>query len=567
MKFIRNVKAISGFFLILLLLLATIVGAILSYLWVIGYYVSLERVYPEDITVNITGYAFDYQNTSFFNVTIQNPTSYKSKETANITQIVVSTGDGVLHDNVNTDPSLPYKFQHKGEVETFKCLWNWANFTGETVKIIAFVADGSGPTFEVETPLVRLEITDIRFNSTISVTHFNITVQNSMSSVTFVNITEVTLDEELVLAQNLSIPLPYGLDPDESVSFNCKWNWTNLQGKNVTVAVHTAQRYSASRTIPTPEPVDLAVTDVIFSVTNTTRFNATVLNSEDSPTYVNITRIAVGVENQTVREWTLENGTEVEPTLPHFLNSSSLQTFSCPWNWTDQREKNVTVTIYTSQGFMARYVQVTPAPVILEVTNTIFNPLETGSFNVTVKNSESSIKDANITEITVILENGISININMTDPPLLPTILNPGEAATFNCTWNWAAYSGKNVTIVVNTPKYSIESSPILLKALAITDILFNSLDTAHFIITVQNPTELSFSITGIEAKIVGGDTLNITDVKPGTPFILPSGTSPTFISFMLSSDWKVYQGEDVTVSVETSEGFTASRTYRIPSV
>ena len=120
MKLTRNMKAISKLLLILLLLTALTIGAILSYLWVIGYYVSFDRVSPEGITVNITGYAFDYQNTSYFNVTIQCPTSYKSKETANITRIMVSPREGDLYDEINTDPPLSYKFQHKGESQIFR---------------------------------------------------------------------------------------------------------------------------------------------------------------------------------------------------------------------------------------------------------------------------------------------------------------------------------------------------------------------------------------------------------------------------------------------------------------
>ncbi len=563
MKFTRNVKAISNLLLILLLLMATIVGAILSYLWVMGYYISLEQVYPEDITVNITDYAFDHQNTSFFNVTIQNPTSYKSKETANITQIIVSTEDGDLHDNIDTDPGLPYKFQHKGEEQTFKCVWNWANYTGETVKIIAFLAEGSGPTFEVETPLVMLEITDIRFNSTISVTHFNMTIQNYDTSVTHVNITEITAATETLRSENIAPSLPQGLDPGSSVTLKCSWNWTNYQNTSVTVAVHTLQGYMTNTTIATPLPVTLEITNVDFNLANTTSFNVTVRNNGVSPTYLNVTGIAVTVENQTVREWTVENGTEVNPTIPYTLNRNSSETFVCPWNWTEQRDKKVTITVYTLQGFTAQYSQVTPAPIILEITEIDFDPLNTASFNVTVKNSEFSIADANITEITVILEDEASQKINVTDPTL-PEVLNRTQSVSFNCTWSWGEYSGKNVTIVVQTQEGYSANSSSLLKALTITDILFNPVDTNHFRVTIQNPTDRSFNITTISAKIKDGPLLNITKVEPNLPFLLPP--SSNIMLTCLCEDWTGYQGTDVTISIETSEGYTTSRVYKIPS-
>ena len=564
MKFTRNVKAISKLLLILLLLLATIVGAILSYLWVIGYYVSLEQVYPADITVNITDYALDHQNTSFFNVTIQNPTSYKPKETANITQIIVSTEDGVLHDKIDTNPPLPYKFQQKGEIETFKCLWNWANYTGETLKIIAFLADGSGPTFEIETSLVKLGITDLSFNSTISVTHFNVTVQNSASSVTYVNITKITVATETLSSENIEPSLPQGLDSGSSVTLKCSWNWTNYQNTSVTVAVHTSQGYMNHTTKVTPLPVTLEITKVDFNPANTTYFDITVRNNGSSPTYLNVTRITVTIEEQTVREWTVENGTKVDPHIPYTLNKNSSETFLCPWNWTEHRDKNVTITIYTLQGFTAQYSQVTPAPIILEITEIDFNPLNTASFNVTIKNSEFSIMNANITKISVTV-NEMSENITDVVPSLQEGItLPPSANRTFMCSWNWTELTGKNITVVVQTQEgYSGYSHPVLLKALTITDVLFNPVDTNHFIVTVQNPTELNFDITTISAKIKDGPLLNITDVEPDLPFLLPPNTN---IIFMCSCDWASHKGEEVTITIETSEGYTTSRTYGIPS-
>ena len=160
---------------------------------------------------------------------------------------MVSTEDGVLDDVavIPTQPTLSI-----GESKTLKCIWNWANRTDENVNIHVFVADGSGATFQAKTPLVELAITDVVFNSTISVTHFNVTVQNSASSVTYVNITDITVDTEIV--QNVTPSLPYTLLPNASVAFMCPLNWTDYQGKEVTVKVYALQGYAAyySHTIP-----------------------------------------------------------------------------------------------------------------------------------------------------------------------------------------------------------------------------------------------------------------------------------------------------------------------------
>jgi hypothetical protein len=270
------------------------------------------------------------------------------------------------------------------------------------------------------------------------------------------------------------------------------------------------------------------------------------------------------MEKDTVREWTVENGTEVDPHIPYTLDKNSSETFVCQWNWTEHRDKNVTVTIYTLQGFTAQYSQVTPAPVILEIIEIEFVPLDTASFSVTVENSEFSVADANITEITVILEDEISKKINVTNPTL-PKVLNRSQSIPFNCTWSWAEYSGKNVTVVVQTQEgYSARSHPVLLKALTITDVLFNLLDTDHFVVTVHNPTSLDFTITTINVTVEGKSPLDRTGyVIPSLPRTL---TPDTNLTFMCEWSWTDDQGKNVTITIATLEGYATSETRKIPS-
>lgn len=351
---IRSVRALSRFSLTLLLLVAMIIGALLSYLWVAGYYVSLGMQVPETATITITNATFPTQDTTFFNVTLLTPSF--SPSDAKVTQILASTEDGVLHNVVEVDPPLPHQLP-KSVSKTFKCLWNWANYTGETIKIVVFIADGSGAAFQAKTPLVKLTITDVRFNSTISLTHFNMTVQSSKLSETYVNITKITVDMETL--ENVTPSLPYTLRPIDSVAFTCTWNWTNYQGKNATIAVHTRQGYAAyhSRVIP-PPPVVLVITEVLFNTADTNHFNVTVQNSELSPTHVNITRVTITMENGTVQEIT-----EVYPTITpsYTLHPNSSATFRCTWNWTEYRNKNVTVTVYAQPEYVISHTQITPA--------------------------------------------------------------------------------------------------------------------------------------------------------------------------------------------------------------
>jgi hypothetical protein len=551
------------------LLTSAIIGALLSYLWVVGYYVSMEKVYPENAFVTVKNVTFDRQNTRLFNVIIECPTSYEAKEPATIKRLLVSTNNGTrIHDVAEVDPALPYKFPKKGESKTFKCTWNWANYTGQTIGIGAVIKDGSrflSP--DVETPLVDLRVTNVCFNPTISATHFNVTVQNFVSSKTCnitVDIEEISVivEDEVKSDITEAVPsLPYPLDPGESRNFTCTWDWAGYQNMSVTVAVYTSQGYMNYISETTPLPVTLEITDVLFDVTNTTRFNVTVTNNEVSPTYLNVTKISVVVGNQTI-QWTVENGTVVAPPLPFTLNKSSSETFVCPWNWTESRDESVTIIVYTLQGFIASHTQVTPPPIILDVAAT-FDPIDLKQFNITVRNSEFSLMDTDITGVSVTIEN--EIVANLTDYLDLPIPLNRTQSVNFTCPWNWGEHLGKNVTIVVETEQgYSSYSALTILVALTIVDVTLNPVTTNYFIVTVQNPTLLNFTLTTM--KVITDETsLNITDgVTPILPFLLPAGANYTFVC---SWDWVHYQGQTVTIEIRTLRGYMASAECVVPTV
>jgi len=565
MRLIRNIHAIGRLSLLILMLTSAVIGGLLSYLWVTGYYEFLKiQVGP---ALSITNATFPLQDTYHFNVTILHPTYSNITGATDIIQITVSTlRDGIVHNVTNVIPSLDTPLQ-KGESQNFKCTWNWANYTGETVRIDVSVAEGSGGSHEFETPKVNLRITEVYLNSTISVTRFNVTVENDMGSETYVNITDVAVTANGIM-QNVTgvTPIPWTLNPGDIQDFNCMWNWTDYQNASVTVAVHTLQGYMNYTIQTTPFPVTLNVTEILFNVANTSYFSVNVTNNETSPTYVNITRIAVAIGNLTVREWTAENGTHVEPAIPYTLDSSSSVTFVCPWNWTEHRDKNVTIVIDTLQGFMAWRAQVTPPPIVLNITYVGFDPIDTNHFNITVQNSEFSLEEANITVtgIHVTIENVIVAKLTDDTVPSLPLTLGWNESRPFNCSWSWGMHVGKNVTIVVQTTQgYSFHSDPVTLVALIITDVIFSPADTNHFLLTVKNPELLlsPLDITVI-AVTVEGELHQIADVVPSLPFMLPSGAD---ITFMCSWNWSTSSGEDAVITVETFQGYEATYTWKIP--
>jgi hypothetical protein len=541
-------------------------------MWVVGYYENLNIRIPGEPDVTITNATLLPQDTSFFNVTILNP-SYSPSE-ANITRIATSTKDGLIHNITTTFPPLPYTLPKATRdfsgSETFTCLWNWANYTGETVGIIAFLADGSGPTTEVEAPLVDLRITEVSFDSSISVTHFNVTVQNFASSTTHnitIDITEISVTAEGGIKLNITEitpQLPWPLNPADSRNFTCTLDWTEYQNARVTVAVYTSQGYMDYTTVKLPLPVILEITDVLFDVTNTSRFDITVKNDNVSPTYLNVTEIGVIIGNQTVRRWTMENGTAVNPPIPFTLNRGSTETFVCPWNWTDYRDEEVTVVIDTLQGFTANYSQPTPPPVNLNITNLTFDPINTEQVNFTVLNSEFSLTDTEITEVLVTIEDDIVANL--TGNLDLPMPLSRTHSIDFTGPWNWGIHLGENATVVVETKQgYSFNSDPITLVALRITGVTFNPTAADYFSITIQNPTLLNFTLTKMRVTVDGPSQDVTDDLVPPFPFPLPTGADYTFICYW--EEWIYKQEQEVTITVETLNGYEAEYTGEIPSV
>ena len=329
MRLTQNVRAIGRLFVILLMLTSAVIGGLLSYLWVAGYYEFLG--YNVGPALSITDAVFPEQDTYYFNVTVLHPTFSNITGAAYITQIAVSTlRDGIVHNATAVTPSLDAPLQ-RGESRDFRCAWNWANYTGETVRIDVSVAGESGGSREFDTPRVNVKIMEVDFNSTISVTRFNVTVENDVLSETHVNITDIAVTADGIEQSVTDItPIPWALSAGETQDFSCAWDWTSYQNSSVTVSVHTLQGYMNYTIQTTSLPVTLNVTGILFNAANTSRFSVDVMNAEASSTYVNVTGIVVMVDNLTVQEWTLENGFHVEPAIPHTLDSNTSVTFICP---------------------------------------------------------------------------------------------------------------------------------------------------------------------------------------------------------------------------------------------
>jgi len=355
MGLIRNASGISRLLLIVLLLVAFVLGAFLSYVWTMSYYAPMEFQLPSSSTVTIESVQFSPQNASRFNVTILNPSF--SPSSVSVNRIAVLTAGEVVHDPSAVSPSLPRPLE-LGESQTFDCEWDWANYTGQVVDVLAWVEDGSGATLKVETPFVGLVISNLEFDPS-NTSSFSVTVQNNETSQTFVSVNEMFLTmENGTTVKVLEVSPPYVLQPNASALFVGSWNWTHYRNQTVRVTVHTVQGFVV-QSVPeiTPPPIIFERVEVDFNPLNTTRFNMTIQNSPFSLSPANITRITITLQNGTIIEIT-----SVEPPLPIELAQNESVVFTCAFGWVNYPDMDVTVTAYTTEGFKAAVSAKIPRP-------------------------------------------------------------------------------------------------------------------------------------------------------------------------------------------------------------
>jgi len=339
MRLIHDVKGISKLFLLLLLLVSFIVGALLSYIWTMGFYASQEFHLPTQANVTIEKVEFNAGNATSFNVTVLNP-SY-SRSSIAIAQVWVSTSDGSLFNVTNIEPSLlPLA---PGLSQTFKAYWSWGYYAGQAVNVIVLVEDGSGATLQQTTPFMNLTIASVNFDPTVSGTEFTVKVQYTGSQA-FVNITRMTVNG---LDVSASPTLPYTLETDSFKTFTLSRAWSDLQGKNATVGVETLQGFTAEKIQVVPEV--LKISNILFDAANTTCFNLTVQNVATSQISLNISQVKAVVFGETV---VIEN---VVPQLPYTLQSGSEVSLTCSWNWVSYQGlgTRAKITVYTQQDFFA----------------------------------------------------------------------------------------------------------------------------------------------------------------------------------------------------------------------
>ncbi|MCW4034105.1 MAG: hypothetical protein NWF03_01935 [Candidatus Bathyarchaeota archaeon] len=292
-----------------------------------------------------------------------------------------------------------------------------------------------------------LSIKGVAFDATKPGT-FEVTVLNPTYSPTTANIAEIfviTEDNNVYTIDEVDPELPTTLAKGKQETFTCTWDWGDFGNEYVKVVV-TVEDGSGSVYNAEVAPVQLTIAPV-FATVDTEHFNITVTNQEESSLDLEITKITVTLDDQTEIEIT-----ETTPSLPRDLAIDNRQAFKCAWTWTNYREREITITVYTAEGFTFTRNYTTPDAVQLAITDVDFDVTDMEKFEVTIQNTERSTASADITTVSAMLANQTMIDIPI-DSPATPYTLGIGDSVTLTCILDWEDLRGSAIAIAVETPE------------------------------------------------------------------------------------------------------------------
>jgi len=402
-----------------------------------------SSVYSQPIIVPlvklvVSGFNPD-DNVNSFNLTVQN--SPESVINLTISDITIF---GVLV--ANTTPSLPLLLP-VGQEQVFNCTYNWARDGGENLTITVTTDVGYEQVFETS-PIATAtpSISNVYFDNT-DTSYFNITITNPSTSeaqATLSGVNVTLLADNTTLALRTSPPvagLIVFVAPNATQNLKCFWNWSLYRDEQILIQAFTLQGFPVqNKTVTTPSASIWSVNNIQFDLDDLEHFTVNVTNAPASLGDINITRVDFDQYN-----------TSMSPVVIAPANSSLVV---CSFNWTSFVGLNANVTVYGVYVPTQNETTITETQSLpyVKVTDAQFSSFPTGNpyVNVTVFESQFSPLTANITQISVTVNNVTSVLDGTLSVPTICSngyVLSKGEQMTFVCPWNWS--TGQNVTFTV----------------------------------------------------------------------------------------------------------------------
>lgn len=546
----KESRAISTFLAIILILAFTIIGAFVSYMWVMAGYYNM----PENTTLLVVeDIVFPTNNFTYFNVTVLNPSN--SALDVNITAFILSveTKNETFVIGI-AEPELPFLIK-KATRQSFRCLNDWSNFAGETVRIEPIAEDASTKSYPYFTPSAKLSI--YGFDASEKIEYFNVTVQNSPQSAINLTISEIMISDFSV---NATPPLNRTLAPGGNETFRCHFNWGTMIGQNATITVKTAEGFHQTYEAGKIPGAFVYINEVKFDYADTTYFNVTVTSLADSTATAILDSVNLTLPDKTTIKLDTIPPLNIVP-IPVPANQSL--TLKCLWDWNTHRDETITVNVYTRQGFnVPGRTTVTPSVVVWNVDDVKFDLDDLEHFSVNVTNKPVSLYGINVTKV--------ELNQNLTT--INSTSISIGGQVTLICSFNWSSFVGEDATITVHAVygvNESLASYRLTLPYMKIVNTTFSNseLGNPYVNVTVYHSKFSRFNATITQVFVKTSNGTFTVDGTITNPRISPSGyrlSSGMQVTMVCPWDWSPYLGKDVTVTAQTAEGVQVSITLKI---
>jgi hypothetical protein len=350
---------------------------------------------------------------------------------------------------IRTSPSLPLTTGlAPGQNETFRCYHNWEEEIGGNITITMMTTEGFEQEYTTTELLgAHVFIRSIDFDDT-DTSYLNVTLMNAEGSTVTAMLDKLTLtfSDNTTLIPDTSPPfgiISPVIPPNESITIKCFWNWSDHRSEVIRVDVSTKQNFTVTELArATPSVVVWKLDTVGFDLDDLEHFSVNVTNTLVSLQAVNVTEIDFN-ENSTII-----NSTLVEP--------GGQVTVDCGFNWTSFVGQNAAITVYITYGPNATSSQYTLQLPYIKILNVSFSNFPTGNpyVNVTIFHSQFSKLSANITKVLVKTDNEtFSVDGTLMSPKIGPEGYNliAGTEITVVCPWDWSPYTGKEVTVIMQT--------------------------------------------------------------------------------------------------------------------
>lgn len=374
------------------------------------------------------------ESIEYFNLTVRN--DVYSKINLTLTSVAVD-----YEPITNASINLP-RVVSIGEAVAFRCFYNWQGLEKPVVTVET--EEGYIVELSKEVPSTALlAVTEVVFSET-DPTKLNVTLWNSPESETPVDFVNVTLTDENGTEYLIGdfFDYPVRVYKNETVTLECTYNWTEYRDRNATVKAYTKQGFEvASKTVKTPSPVMLKITKLNLSLVNVKNFYVTIQNMPCSIREANINGFMLNLTGINV----------TTPLIPYILGIGEYETFNCTFDWAEYKGLNVTITVYTTDGFNATSNLVLPQ-VLLDAQ--FDSSKSTKYFSLNIQNH--AYTSINVTGIRI---NSTEVNATLTYPTL-PVTVGDNENVTLICPFDWQTLSGQTVTITIATENgFEIENT------------------------------------------------------------------------------------------------------------